>query len=58
MLSSTFPEPEVHRDLLIFTADQKASGIQSMVEMKVPNMEMANVSSNPLNKSSPSGKYT
>ncbi|MNI74794.1 hypothetical protein D3C73_1309010 [compost metagenome] len=56
MLSSTLPEPEVHLDLLILTADQKAKGRHSTVEIRVPSMDMANVSNSPRSKSSPSGK--
>ncbi|MNJ60273.1 hypothetical protein D3C77_559940 [compost metagenome] len=55
-LSSIFPEREVIFLLLILVAAQNANGIQIKVEINVPRTEIARVSSNPLSKSSPSGK--
>ncbi|MNI91296.1 hypothetical protein D3C73_1489340 [compost metagenome] len=56
MLSSILPEPETALNLLMLPAAQKANGMQSRVEMNVPKMEIASVSSRPRSKSSPSGK--
>ncbi|CKG60065.1 Uncharacterised protein [Streptococcus pneumoniae] len=57
-LSTNFPDPEVNFPLLIFVAAQKANGTDKNAEINVPNIAIANVSINPCNKSSPSGKDT
>ena len=50
--------PVTGRILIKFCAPRKANGIQIIAAINVPITAIANVSSNPRNKSSPAGIYT